>query len=170
MALSPEGPDTHLLHSHREVWEDKLQWEEIRSMKLQSGVVETSQEPSSTPVLFESTPSPSVSSVPPQSRETPVSQDTGGPPSQSIIDDSAVIASIVAPHRDLRCPSYIWDLVAGVPLASGLVPHLRHWRREFGDCREDAPLSVSQRQTMLELIAEGSMAFHKGTILVPPPF
>ena len=56
MALSPERPDTHLLHSHREVWEDKLQWEEIRSMKLQSGVVESSQELSSTPMLFESTP------------------------------------------------------------------------------------------------------------------
>ena len=36
MALSPEGPDACLLHSHREVWEDQLQWEEVRSMKLKS--------------------------------------------------------------------------------------------------------------------------------------
>ena len=74
MALSPEGPDTHLLHSHREVWEDKLSWEEIRAMKCSSRVVESSQEPSSTPVLCESTPSPSA---------------------------SAEAVSVVAPYRDL---------------------------------------------------------------------
>ena len=170
MALSPERPDTHLLHSHREVWEDKLQWEEIRSMKLQSGVVESSQEPSSTPMLFESTPPPSVSSVPSQPRETPVSQDTGGPPPQSTIDDSAVAASVAAPHRDLRCPLFIWDLIDGEPLAPELVPHFRHWRHRLGDCQGDVPLSVQQRRTVLELIAEGLMFFHDDAVLVPFPF
>ena len=42
MALSPEGRDAHLLHSHREVWEDQLQWEEVRAMKLASAIVGTS--------------------------------------------------------------------------------------------------------------------------------
>ena len=43
MAFSPEGPDTHLLHSHREVWEDKLSWEEIRAMKCSPREFESSQ-------------------------------------------------------------------------------------------------------------------------------
>ena len=79
MALSPEGPDTHLLHSHREVWEDKLSWEEIRAMKCSSRVVESSQEPSSTPMLFESTPP----AVPSESQDTSV---PGTPPES--FDDS----------------------------------------------------------------------------------
>ena len=45
---SPDG------HSHREVWEDELTWEEVRSIKPQSAGGVTSQEPSSTPELFES--------------------------------------------------------------------------------------------------------------------
>ena len=70
IALSSEGPDARILRSHREVWEDQLQWEEVRFMKLKSGVVEASQEPPSTPMLCESSPS-SVQSEP---RDAPGSQ------------------------------------------------------------------------------------------------
>ena len=45
MALSPEGPAARLLHSHREVWEDKPQWEGVRSMKLKSRIAEPRRPP-----------------------------------------------------------------------------------------------------------------------------
>ena len=99
MVLSPERSVAHLLHSHREVWEDKLQWVEIRSMKLQSGVVETSQERSSTPVLFESTP-PSVSSEP-QCTSVP-----GAPPAS--LDVDSIVPCWTSPPTgtlDAQCSS-----------------------------------------------------------------
>ena len=169
MALSPERADALLLHSHREVWEDTLQWEEIRSMKRTSGVDETSQEPASTPMLFESSPSPSVSSASSQSREAPVSQDTGGPPPQSSTDDSAVVASIIAPRRDLRCPHWVWGVTCGDPLTSMLCLFLGYWKEQFGGIRVGAPLPVPQRRAMLAMIADGTIPLATNVELVPPP-
>ena len=157
MALSSERTDAHLLHSHREVWEDKLQWEEIRSMKLKSGVLETSQEPSSTPVLFESTP-PSVSSEP-QCTSVP-----GAPPA-SLDDDSMVPLLDITPYRDLRCPVVIWQLAAGWGMPEGGKPFFRSLG--IGCCAGD-PLSVPQIQQMFQLIVDGELTFEGQVLMLPP--
>ena len=156
MALSPERPDVHLLHSHREVWEDKLQWEEIRSMKLQSGVVETSQEPSSTPMLFESTPP----SVPSESQDTSV---PGTPPESS--DDSVVFLLDITPYRDLECPAAIWELAAGRELPGELETFFRNLGIK---CRTGEVLTVPQLQLMFQLIIDEKLTY-EGHEVMPPP-
>ena len=66
-----EGPSHRLFKTYREVWDDKLSWEEIRARKLRLRVSIPSQDPSSTPVLFPS-PSPSPSLSTPVAQATPV--------------------------------------------------------------------------------------------------
>ena len=47
-----EGPDQRLLKTFRELWDGLLSWEEILVRKLRRKAVVSSQEPSSSPVLF----------------------------------------------------------------------------------------------------------------------
>ena len=83
-----EGPSHRLFKTFREVWDDKLSWEEIRARKLRLRVSIPSQDPSSTPVLF---PSPSPSS----SLSTPVAQATPVP--SSFPSDGSIVDSVRSP-------------------------------------------------------------------------
>ena len=83
-----EGPSHRLFKTYREVWDDKLSWEEIRARKLRLRVSIPSQDPSSTPVLF---PSPSPSS----SLSTPVAQATPVPSPFS--SDGSIVDSVRSP-------------------------------------------------------------------------
>ena len=89
MDLSVEkGPNHRLFKTFREVWDDKLSWEEIRARKLRLRVSISSQDPSSTPVLF---PSPSSS----PSLSTPVAQATPVPSPFS--SDGSIVDSVRSP-------------------------------------------------------------------------
>ena len=83
-----EGPSHRLFKTSREVWDDKLSWEEIRARKLRRRVSVASLDPSSTPVLF---PSPS----PPPSLSTPVAQATPVPSPFS--SDGSIVDSVRSP-------------------------------------------------------------------------
>ena len=81
-----EGPSHRLFKTFREVWDDKLSWEDIRARKLRLRVSIASSDPSSTPVLFPS-PSPSLS--------TPVAQATPVPSLFS--SDGSIVDSVRSP-------------------------------------------------------------------------
>ena len=83
-----EGPSHRLFKTFREVWDDKLSWEEIRARKLRLRASIASPEPSSTPVLF---PSPSSS----PSLPTPVPQATPAPSPFS--SDGSIVDSVRIP-------------------------------------------------------------------------
>ena len=93
-----EGPSHRLFKTFREVWDDKLSWEEIRARKLRRRVSVASSDPSSTPVLF---PSPSPAS----SLSTSVTQVTPVP--SSLSSDGSIVDSVRSPTppclRDVSC-------------------------------------------------------------------
>ena len=93
-----EGPSHRLFKTFREVWEDKLSWEEIRARKLRLKDSIPSPDPPSSPVLLPSpSPSPSLS--------TPVAQDTPAPSTFS--SGGSIVDSVHTPTppslRDVSC-------------------------------------------------------------------
>lgn len=83
-----KGPNHRLFRTFREVWEDKLTWEEIRARKCRADP-SVSQEPSSTPELFSEPSSDSDC--------TPVPPETPDPSPFS--SDGSVVDSVVLSPR-----------------------------------------------------------------------
>ena len=154
MALSPEGPDTRLLRSHREVWEDQLQWEEVRSMKRKS------REPQGT-LSLSSREAASQESAPHSGSEpqAPPEEDRYG-------DVPPEVLAIAADFPGLRVPQVIWDFVAGWSMEPGFAELYRRFGVDFVD---GAPLEMSQRRLLLTRFADGKIFIPKVT-LMPCPF
>ena len=156
MALSPEGPDTRLLHSHREVWEDQLQWEEVRSMKRKEVAP---REPTPPPVpepqgALQSGGTPPPSSV---ARETASQEPTPSASARVPLSQMAPMVNM-SPYREFRCPDWVWELAAGLPLQECAVP-LRFMSRGLSCCRFCVPLSVKELKEMFSLIRRGKITF-----------
>ena len=197
MALSPEGPNTRLLHSHREVWEDKLQWEEVRSLKRKesatsSGAPQPGGTPPPTSVGREaaSQESPPLVSESQGSSPSPVSepqeapQPGGTPPpsnatreptpqdSTSTVSSRGSLSQLVpitdvSRFRRLRCPEWVWELVAGQPLPE-FATGLRFESRFFLNVKAGVPLTVFQADELLHLIRKGRLKL--GQKLVSNPW
>ena len=132
IALSPEGPNTRLLHSHRQVWEDQLQWEEVRSMKRRKVAPRES-----TPSFV---PEPQVALQPSSAARETAPQDPS-PPASPL---SQMVPMVdMSPYRDYRCPDWVWELPPGLPVPPIAEP-LRNESRALRGVRLGVPLSVPQ--------------------------
>ena len=102
----------------------------------------------STPLLFRS-PRASPSRVVPS------------PPSNVSTEDpdEVIAASLKASYPDLICPDYIWAFVEGGLMSSELEVCYKTWEEELGAIREGDPLSFQQRQSLLALVADGTIKF-----------
>ena len=150
-------------------------------MKRKSGVVATSQEPSSTSApLVASTPSvssvtsqevpvsPGVSASQSESQCTPEPGDTPVP--SNVSSDGSVVASMVIdPRPGARYPPAIWGWFRGVPLTKTDAQYLSSFGWGLADCRTGSVLTPSQAAKVEGLIARGVICWDSNVTVVPAP-